>query len=382
MPIQEITSTGPSLHHIGIHVQRAGKTAAGGQAMPEQGSDGIDQQERLTLAGLQLVSFEQAYVVVPGANQGPLKIDPKRFSSDPLLQSLQQIGKRLDLDAAMDLHQAASSLIASMRQQGELPQSEGPIKLVLAGAFGEIELELDRLQPSALREAFSSGLQEQPRQDLQSIHGQLSTLSQMVRAGFDAHDGAGQLADWIEAVMAPSFELGDFFNQSLGYNPLNQESSVRSLLHGMQSGAETQDADQQKRLAQLLREKVDALVEAANRLEDQLELAPAPDSPDILDLLRAFQAILRQLDLDIYKLLKSQNDLKQFERKLLGQFAERLHRDLDFHKSELDGLHQSHARRLQLLIDQARTQVEAKLWLSRQHGGPQELQAALQSLQA
>ncbi|HEY9843124.1 MAG TPA: hypothetical protein V6D23_21830 [Candidatus Obscuribacterales bacterium] len=374
MPIQEITSAGPTLHHLGIHVQTAQPAGDAAAASPNETATpaAIDQQERLTLAGLQLNHFEQAYLVVPGVRDTPLVIDPSRFNSTPLVQSLQQVGRRLDLDTALDLHAAASSLIAAMRQSHELP-AEGPVKLVLAGAFGEIELDLDRLQPEALRSAFSSGLEEQPRGQLQQIHSQLSSLSQLVRAGFEADEAGVVAQNWLAAVMAPGFQPGAFFEQSQGFSPLNQESSVRQLLQSVQSApvsesqsespSQTQAQADARALSQLLEEKSQALIDAANRLEEQLELAPTPDAPDIMDLLRAFLAILRQLDLDISKLLKQQSQLKQFEHKLLAQFAERLHRNLNFQQSQLDGLRESRNERMKLLVSQAQTQLQSKIWL-------------------
>lgn len=369
--IQDVTST-PSLQSLGIRIH---STDLGHQASAptgvSQADTTIDQQERLTLAGLQLQNFESAYLVMPGGAQ---PIDTGRFSSEPLLQSLRQLGQRVDIDTALDLHQAASSLVASLRGQGALAQQE-PVLLRLTGAFGEIELDLDRLQPEQLRHAFSSGLAEAGSGQMASTHGQLASLSQLIRAGFGG-ESAHRLDGWLDAVMAPDFEPAAFLSQAFGYNPLNQESSVRHLLQEVQASPGAEDEP----LAELLREKIDALVEAANRLEDELELAPAPDSPDILDLLRAFQAILRQLDRDIAKLLKQQQQAKQFERRLLAHFAENLHRRLDFQQHQLDALHRSPAQRLRLLMQQSFTELESRVWLARQQGGHADLLKAQQML--
>lgn len=375
MPIQDISAQEPSLRHLGIRIQAAQPSAA--ETADSLQAAEIDQQERLTLAGLQLQQFEQAYVIRPGAQSNPIVIDPERISTENLMGSLQQLGQRLDLNTALDLHGAASTLIASMRQQNELAEDE-PLTLVLKGAFGEIELDLERFKPEALRKAFNTGLAEQNAGELQAVHTELAGLSQLIRAGFDDEAGVAQLESWLSAIepSSQSFDLGSLFSQALGYNPLNEESSVRHLLQALSaqgselssefSSEQAEALNAKAQLAQLIADKVNALIEAANRLEAELELSPSPNAPDIMELIKAFQAIIRQLDQDIYKILAEQNKLKRFERKLLSQFAERLHRNLRFHQEQLQGFQRSAVERLNLLLRHSQAELQAKIWLLQQ----------------
>ncbi|HEY9839041.1 MAG TPA: hypothetical protein V6D23_01200, partial [Candidatus Obscuribacterales bacterium] len=163
----------PSLRNIGIRVQTISQPAAASpgasptEAGPASPEARLDQQDRLTLASLQPQQFQQAYLLRPGSSAPPLVIDPGKINSTRLLASLQQVGQRLDLNTALELHGAASELIAAIRQTEAQPAAlaealagEPGLKLVLTGAFGEIELDLGQLAPDALRSAFSSGLEE------------------------------------------------------------------------------------------------------------------------------------------------------------------------------------------------------------------------------
>ncbi|PKL80557.1 MAG: hypothetical protein CVV27_00270 [Candidatus Melainabacteria bacterium HGW-Melainabacteria-1] len=381
MQVQDTAHTGrePSLRSLGIRVQSNIETETAGTA-------DIDQAERLTLVGLQLQQFEQAYLVRPGTTAQPLVIDPSQFDADRLIGSLQRIGRQVDLDTALELHGAASSLIAGIRQLEGLSgeAAEDPdLTLVLAGPFGEIQLNLARLDPAALRTAFSSGLQEQANSELQAVHSQLGPLSQQVRAGFGPEDDP-QIDSWMAASKAVEFKPEAFFEKTLGYHPLHEESGVRHLLSMLSQSRDLPDLNPEmlanRAEGMLLADKARALIEAANQLEAELELAPAPDSPDVLDLLKAFLAIIRQVDQDINALLKQQSKLKQFERKLLSQFAERLHRNLRLYGEKLELLQDSGQERLKLLTDQRMNEVRAKFWLASQGNASQELRLAMASL--
>ncbi|MEZ0374552.1 MAG: hypothetical protein ACAI44_36020 [Candidatus Sericytochromatia bacterium] len=443
----------PSLRNIGIRVQTISPSAAAGpaaspaeasptEAGPASPEARLDQQDRLTLAGLQPQQFQQAYLLRPGSSAPPLVIDPGKINATRLLASLQQIGQRLDLNSALELHGAASELIAAIRQT-QAPNAElngalagePALKLVLTGAFGEIEIDLDRLAPDALRAALSSGLEEQPADQLQQVHAQLAGLTERVRAGFGSQEEASQLEGWISALRLPSFQPESFFQHALGFNPLNQASSVEHLLQslpvtpavrpnpgpapgGLQgigptaalpeakpypAGAKALrgltgarplvrqqpvrplanqvklNAIQNERLE--LAEKSRELIEIANQLEQRLKLHPQVDAPDILVLVRSFQKIIRQLDRDVSKIINVQSQHKQFEHKLLAQFSEKLQANLRFSRDRLDSLHGSGPERLKLLIDQSLIQLQAKIWLAQQNGSSNELQSALLALQ-
>ncbi|MBF2051835.1 MAG: hypothetical protein IGS03_00045 [Candidatus Sericytochromatia bacterium] len=130
----------------------------------------------------------------------------------------------------------------------------------------------------------------------------------------------------------------------------------------------------------LLSERTLALIEAANRLGESLELAPQPDSPDVLELLRAFMAILRQLERDMAALQKAQNQDDKLERKLLADFARRQRADLHFHEDQLQFLDLTAQQRLMLGLNHSLQRLEAWAWLNSQRPHPPELEAMLRQL--
>ncbi len=69
-------------------------------------------------------------------------------------------------------------------------------------------------------------------------------------------------------------------------------------------------ADLQKEAAEI-KAKVNALVAEADRLEDQLNLAPDPESVDVGDLFAEFREIIGQLEKDMRALQEKLNERKE-----------------------------------------------------------------------
>ncbi len=131
----------PTLQHLGIRLHK--------QVLPHELDPDfeIDQSEYLQLAGLNLLDFEQAYVIHAGSQQESIELNVRELNGQRLLSSLNQLGQGLDLNRALDLHQAARELIGSMRPAIETsPETDFTgYKLVLHGAFGKLELDFDKL---------------------------------------------------------------------------------------------------------------------------------------------------------------------------------------------------------------------------------------------
>lgn len=363
-PTSSLTSANsppePSLRHIGISIQ------------PDvsAGTD-IDQQERLTLAGLQLQEFDSAYVVRPGAMRTALVLEPGQLSASGLLQSLQQIGRRLDLDTALELHGAASALVNAIRDQDDLPS---PMVLVLSGPFGEISLDLDRLEPDALRQAFSNRLEVKPSTELQAVHSQLAPLTELVRAGFDAGDTAPDEArNWIQAAKSDIQDPAAFYQLARGSGSPLGNNRFALLIQALRMQSLTSAPTPEEiylpgahdSLLASLSDKLLRLIQAADELEAALDLAPHVDGPDIMDLIRSFQEILRQLDHDFSLINKSLAQDEQLADELQTRFAERLGENQRFHQNELTALQGSSKERLRLLVKKALDQAEAEVELAK-----------------
>lgn len=365
MKIQPTSLTsegGLQLQNIGVKIQ-----ALSSENKPIAS---IDQQEQLTLAGLQLHQFESAYVVLPGARKTPLSIQPEALSSSRLLESLQKVGSQVDLDSALELHNAASSLIASIRSQAE----PAPSELVLTGAFGKIVLDLDKLKPDALRSAFSKGLQNLPDTELKQMHSQLANLTEQIRAGFKPSTQSETLSvqNWVQSALKTD-HTPESFNQFLfGSRTQVLNGSLEDFLFvlnqliiSQKAQTHNKPSDKVNSLEQELTAKSSKLIQLANQLEASLELAPQVDSPAILELLGQFLEILQQLETELGQIFKQLANNQQVADELQKRFSERLTENLQFHQNELSALQDSGHNRLKLLIKKALIQTQAELELAR-----------------
>ncbi len=155
---------------------------------------------------------------------------------DSLLQALHQVGKNFNQENALRLHADTQRWVNEITQQMNLPEDTS-YGLSLTGAFGEIELDLEQLQPRRIRAVFNALLAGLNAENLRQNHGLLGDHTHIL-AGLSVPANEGE-------------------------------------------------------------QKAQELIALANALEQELTLSPTPDSPDILILLRAFLDILRQLDIDM-----------------------------------------------------------------------------------
>lgn len=378
MNIQELSSAfAPRLQDMGIQLRPSASSPPRTESpTPSHAAPTADPHETLTLAGLQLVDLGKAYLVVEDQQDQPFEIDLQRLNPEKLMQSLQQLSSTRSLDSALNVQSQVNELVQAMRQAHTLPETPGQnLKVILEGAFGSLELDLSKLNPEALQSLFAEDLASQSSQSLQAQHEQLAGLSHLIRAGFSdsAPLDLAQAQQWVDLAQQP-LGLLDFISQLLGYNPLNEEQSVRALLQ--QSPAESSERPN----FALLSERTLALIEAANRLGESLELAPKADGPDVMELLRAFLAILRQLEKDMALLQAEQNQDSKLERKLLADFARRQRADLSFHTDQLQSLDLTAQQRLMQGLNHSLQRLEAWTWLNSQRPHPPELEAMLRQL--
>lgn len=331
-------------------------------------------QESFELQGLQLLDFESAVLVTD--DDARIELDREILNQGQLLSSLKRVAENIDFDAAMALHRDAQSLIQSMRSQQDV-SFEQARAVEITGAFGTILLDLEKLQPETLRQLFSQQLEAQ-RDNLQDSHQSVSSLSQRIRAGFDTeHKGRAQQ---LLQTYGQDMPVDSFLHKALGFAPLNQEATVRHLFQNL--GARAQDAELQ---AQLIQERVNALIESANRLEAELELAPTPDSPDIVELFRQFLNIFRQLDADIAAIMVELDAKRKFERKLLGDFAKNMQAQAQYHAGQLEDIAQRQHQRVRAHLALNLHYLKAAFELTQQHatsGRAPLLQSALSAFSA
>lgn len=355
----------PRLQQLGIRIQTV--TAAPTAAVSEQPEDSFARQTLSRISG-----FEPVRLTAFPAGRPPL------LASGPakteLLQALQALGDQLDLPTALSLQAAASQLIEQIRQHQDLPANL-PVTLEISGAFGQIQLDPAELAPERLRATFAAALSPLEPDDLSQQYTQLGSLPETIRQELNPPE-----PDWHAALAQPHFEPESFYRRSFGFNPLDARASVRHLIRQLpppEPEAALPDA-----LGDDLARRSDELIQLANQLEQQLELAPSVESPDLLKLLRNFRTILNQLDADVGRILSHQHQHKQFQHQLLKRFGETLQHDLDLTRDRRQQLAHQRSERLRHLVDHAFVQIQAKLALALAHQPQPALQQALARLTA
>ena len=188
---------------------------------------------------------------------------PQDIHLDKLLHALHQVGENFNQENALRVHADTQDWVKEITQEMNLPEDKH-YAMSLKGGFGEIELDLAQLEPQRIQAFFANLLAGLNAEDLRQNHQR----------------------------------LGDHVLISSGFSGLSPAS----------------EADQ----------KAQELIAIANALAQALELAPSPDSPDILSLLRSFLDILRQLDIDLGALHKLQAAQMQQAKQISDAFAEQL----------------------------------------------------------
>lgn len=204
------------------------------------------------------------FASVPGEKKTYTDIPiPQDIHLDKLLHALHQVGENFNQENALRLHADTQSWVKTITQKMDLPE-DIHYGLSLKGSFGEIELDLEDLAPEKIQHFFTHTL-----------------------AGFNA-----------EELRLQHTQLGDHSHISAGFSTI----------------AEVSEADQ----------KAQELILLADALMQKLELAPTPDSPDILNLLRKFLEILRQLDIDLGALQKNEQAQAIQAKKTSDHFSQQL----------------------------------------------------------
>ncbi len=368
MIIQSMSMTQP-LRKLGISIQPSGKTRrpvaeVEASAAPKKESNEFNTHESVAFGGLQLLDFDQAYLLNKTLPRQKHDLNPDLIKESHLLNALSHLGAEIDLDRALNIQSQAASIVQRIRQQTPIAE-DTQLLLVIEGAFGTIELDLEKLQPEHLSVAFAAGLAQSPSEQIEVSHQQIAGLNHKIRSQMRFTTSVAEAQRWLNLSQAAGLKLPEFLQAALGYNPLDQEQSVRYFLNETQN-AEISKNPETLALERLIAERVAALVAEANALGDLLELAPQPDSPDVLELLRAFMAIFKQLDLDLKALLKPQLEKQNFDRQVLAQFATQLQARLKISSDFLDQLQAQPTDRLGILVTHYRQDLAARLSLIQQ----------------
>lgn len=341
MRISDVTNT-PLLRQIGVNYQVRTQVSVG------EAPASLAPQESFELSDLDPNAVQAVYAASQGS--APVAVDPLNRQS--LLQALQQVGQQVNLQNALAVQAAAAEIIASIRSQGG---SVGQT-LSIQGAFGQIELDLEKLQPERLRAAFAAQLGVQSPGSLIANFQAVSSLTQQIRSEFAPTD-FGRVSQLLGIAQSPRFEIQNLVTAAFGFNALNQGASVAAL----QAGLTAVPDDAVKKLQAELAEKVQRLVNQANLLAETLEINPNLEAPDVGELIHSFLLIFAQLDADLNAIVDAQIKAKNFERKILAEFAAALQRSLSLKPQDREKLDTSYTERIKWVIEQQLQAIKSRL---------------------
>jgi alkylhydroperoxidase/carboxymuconolactone decarboxylase family protein YurZ len=272
----------------------------------------LSHTESLVLHAINPASWLSANLIV-GENS-PQEVDFELLNRDKLLSSLQ--GAEINLAAAQSFVDEVGSLVSDLRTQFGI-SADSHAYLLIETASETLRLDPDLLEPASLFQAFSSAKALLNPQELQANHRSLAGLA---------------------------------------------SEALASMRSGQISSSEDSN---QNHLSADLSQACKALIAKADALEAALSLAPAPNSPDILELFKAFLQIFMELDIALNELIAAQDLKRNAKHRLLAEFSEQLQENLKHSHEKLEKLrlesHEALTEGLHLL--QSQLAAKARLLL-------------------
>jgi hypothetical protein len=344
---------------------------------PASASTELAPQESVLMQRLQTEAWQPSHVRVEQADGSPLQIEVEQLNRNQLLSSLYHMARNFNVESATALQSSVQELLHTMRSQQNLPH-EAKTFLVLTAEDGtEIHIDTATLARENLLQAFTTSAEQLTPAMMQATHHALGEMAVELTESFRSQRETPPPALWEQFQHLTDenrpFEANAFTQSLLGFDPFNEEQSV---LHLFQEIAEprrfTQSYVPVQEQADLeglqldpalfnLSEQTLALIRAADALEATLNLAPKPNSPDVLSLFRQFAEIVRELDIAMNELLTQEADRLKRDRGILKGFAEQLHRSHNYQQEALNQLHNNARERfrygLHKILDKLFTKV-------------------------
>ncbi|PIQ25283.1 hypothetical protein COW36_19885 [bacterium (Candidatus Blackallbacteria) CG17_big_fil_post_rev_8_21_14_2_50_48_46] len=284
-----------------------------------------------------------------------LEIGMEHLNQAHLLQALQNA--ETNLQGAQTFVKEVEDLLATLKSEyGIAPNQATRLKIETSQA--PLWIDPQALNPERLMETFVQARSLLDLSSLQTNHQALAPLAATVLEQMRSTLPNVQQAEaWLESLNNPDFPSS--WIQALQKGLQAQKNQRASSLQGLE---ENPGQDSPAAPAWGLSAEAEALIQLANALEENLELAPTPNSPDVLELFRAFAKIFENLDFALNQLILAQEAKLKEKKNLLADFSETLWQNQKYSQAKLDQLHlQVHERfriGLEALLNPLKTKAE------------------------
>lgn len=281
-------------------------------------------------------------VTIRTAQGQALDVDAQLLNKTQLLASFEQVINHFQLDAALQLEQEVSQVLKAFK----LSQAQAP-RLEINTPDTSLTLDTQLLTPEHLQKVFAQALSQSSAEELKSHH---QAFQAFLPRSVIPHPTDSQ--QYQALFQSESFDWSNFVHV-LKYDPYNEVKSINTLFEDIELASVPAGLN--------LSQSTLDLMEKAQQLENELELNPTPDSPNVMELFQAFLKILQTLDLELRALLKSELSQLKSQRSLLKRFAETLRENLAFTQDKRSALSQQKAERMQLFLHLKLLGLNAKI---------------------
>ncbi|MGE3727449.1 MAG: hypothetical protein AB7I41_17955 [Candidatus Sericytochromatia bacterium] len=323
----------------------------------------ISPEESLVLHALNPATWLSAKLVVPETNDGASQaFEFELPNREQLLNSLQRA--EINIEAAQSFVGEVGNLLSDLRSLYGLPE-HSQAYLLIETAQETLMLDPQRLDPHSLFNAFSAAKAQLNPQELQANHLALADLAAEAVAGMRSDPpempktSAEEPLFFARALTDSSPER--FLTQLQSFQVPSAEALVQAWLSQVQASPSGGDPENPTGPSgSSLGSDTEALIQRANALEEGLNLAPKPNSPDIVELFRAFLKIFVELDLALNAIAANLDYNRKEKAGILAEFGQQLQENMRLSREKLDKLRQEAHEQLLEGLDLLKKQMGTK----------------------
>ncbi len=330
----------------------------------------ISPEESLVLHALNPATWLSARMVVSEHDDHhSQEIEFELPNREKLLNSLMRA--EINIEAAQSFIGEVGNLLSDLRSQYGLPE-QSQAYLLIETAQETLMLDPQRLDPHSLFSAFSSAKAQLNPQELQANHSALADLAAEAVAGMRSEPTEVSANGLFSGPALADSNPEDFLARLKSFQVPPAEDLVQTWLSQVYSlpgpGNAGDPENPEGPSGSGLGSDTEELIRRANALEEGLNLAPKPNSPDIVELFRAFLKIFNDLDLALNAIAASQDFKRKEKADILAEFGEQLQANMRLSREKLDKLRLEAHEQLQEGLDLLKKQLGAQAALLVQLG--------------
>lgn len=296
----------------------------------------ISPEESLVLHALNPATWLSTRLVVsPETNSQAQEIEFELPQREKLLNSLKLA--ELNVEAAQNFVSEVDSLLSDLRSQYGLPE-QSQAYLLIVTAQETFKLDPLLLDPQALFSAFSAAKAQLSPQELQANHSVLADLAAQAVAGMRSELNPNEMPALSPDLLFAPDRLAETPEAFLRQLQLFQVPSREALLQSWLNQVPDNPGEDTGFTGATLSSETEELIRRANALEEGLNLAPKPNSPDIVELFRAFIQIFKDLDLALNAIAAHLDYKRKEKAQFVADFGEQLQASMRLTREKLDQL--------------------------------------------